>query len=67
MYPQDAEQMSVLNISPVPDKVLRALFVIRPLNQPIPVTAPVVPPFGRDGFTVVEWGVIVWIGLSHVD
>ena len=60
MYPQDAEQMSVLNISPVPNKVLRALFVIRPLNQPIPVTAPVVTPFERDGFTVVEWGVIGW-------
>lgn len=60
MYPQDAKQMSVVNISPVPDKVLRALFVIRPLNQSIPVTAPVVTPFGRDGFTVVEWGVIGW-------
>jgi hypothetical protein len=60
MYPQDAEQMSVLDISPVPDKVLRALFVIRPLNQPIPVTVPVVTPFERDRFTVVEWGVIGW-------
>ena len=59
-YPQDAEQMSILNISPVPDKVLRALFVIRPLRQPIPVTAPVVTPLVRDGFTAVEWGVIGW-------
>jgi len=60
MYPQDAEQMSLLNISPVPDKVLRSLFVIRSLKQPIPVTPPIVTPFVRDGFTVVEWGVIGW-------
>lgn len=61
IYPQDAEQMSTLTISPPPESIMRALFTIRPMNHQVNlITPPENTQFQRDGFTVVEWGVIDW-------
>ncbi|MBN2684205.1 MAG: hypothetical protein JXR40_02900 [Pontiellaceae bacterium] len=60
VYPQDPAVVSSLNISPVPDSVLRYHFVVRPLPQPISIPQPTITPFERNGFTVVEWGVSGW-------
>lgn len=60
VYPQDANSMITLDIFPVPDNILRALFFIRPLDKPLSIAEPPYPEsFVRDGFTVAEWGVIV--------
>lgn len=58
VYPQDAERMSRLVISPKPDTLMRMLLKIRPLNKPISLQAPKIVPVVRNGFTVVEWGVL---------
>ena len=61
MCPQAPEQMSTLRISPEPDNILRALFTIRPMFEPVNMVSPPEDPFfTRTGFTVVEWGVIDW-------
>ena len=61
VYPQDADALITLNITPQPKTVIRALFLIRPLDRPFAITEPPIPsPPKRDGFTVVEWGVIGW-------
>ena len=61
MRPQPPEQMSLLHITPEPDNILRGLFTIRPMYQPINLISPPEDPFfTRDGFTVIEWGVIDW-------
>lgn len=58
VFPQDVDRLIELNVSPTPQSVLRALFVIRPLQQTITIPEPRVETFERSGFTVVEWGVI---------
>ena len=45
-----------LHISPEPDSLLRIFMVYQALQKPIPVEEPVIVPFTRNGFTVVEWG-----------
>ena len=45
-----------LEISPVPDSVIRVYTVIKPLDAPIQTVEPVLEQFNRTGFTVVEWG-----------
>lgn len=45
-----------LRISPEPDSILRVFMVYRPLDKKVEVEEPVLKPFQRDGFTVVEWG-----------
>ena len=60
VYPQDVEAMITLQIDPAPKSLLRALFLIRALDRPLSIPEPVeTEPFIRDGFTVVEWGVIM--------
>jgi hypothetical protein len=57
----DPDSIIGLNINPVPDNVLRAFFVICPLQQPVELPPPdLAPGFSRDGFTAVEWGVLGW-------
>lgn len=63
VYPQEADELIGLDITPAPDNVLRVLWVIRPLEQRIRLdTPPDIVPFERKGFTVVEWGVVAWPG-----
>lgn len=59
VYPQDPEPMVTLSIDPEPDSVLRFLPLVHPLPSPIELTEPAVEPFTRDGFTAVEWGLLV--------
>ena len=47
---------AVLNITPEPDSVLRVFMAYKALEEPVEVEEPVIEPFERNGFTVVEWG-----------
>jgi hypothetical protein len=58
VYPQDPEPMVGLDITPAPDSVLRFLALVRPVPYPMSLTAPVIEPFERVGFTAVEWGLL---------
>lgn len=63
IYPQDATEMSTLNINPQPDTLMRMLLIIQPVKQPIDIAEPEVTPLVRKGFTVVEWGVLNRFGF----
>jgi hypothetical protein len=52
------ENMSHLSVSPAPQSVLRLYFYVETSENAAAITAPVVAPFARQGFTLVEWGVI---------
>ena len=61
-YPQYeavVSQQIGLKIVPQPDSLLRLWFVITPADGPANLTEPVIAPFNRQGFTAVEWGVVV--------
>lgn len=45
-------------VSPKPDTLMRMLLKIRPLSKPISLQTPKIAPVVRNGFTVVEWGVL---------
>ena len=45
-----------LEIKPKPDSVLRVFMAYKSLEKPIEIEEPVIKPFERNGFTVVEWG-----------
>lgn len=62
VFPQNAESVTTLTLTPPADSVLRVMLLIRPLDHPMTLSAPPErEPFLREGFTVVEWGVIVSI------
>lgn len=61
-YPQYDDLISQhvgLKVQPAPDSVLRLWFVVVPSDAPAFPEAPVIAPFERSGFAVVEWGVII--------
>lgn len=45
-----------LTVSPTPDSIIRVYTFIKPLDEAIQTTEPVLEHFERTGFTVVEWG-----------
>ncbi len=45
-----------LTVTPEPDSLLRVFMAYRPLSAPVEIEPPVIEPFERKGFTVVEWG-----------
>ena len=45
-----------LTITPKPDSVLRVFMAYQALDEKVEVEEPVIEPFERNGFTVVEWG-----------
>lgn len=45
-----------LDIDPKPDSVLRVFMAYKSLEEPIEIEEPIITPFERNGFTVVEWG-----------
>lgn len=47
---------ALLKISPEPDSLLRIFMAYKALQKPITVEEPIIEPFTRSGFTVVEWG-----------
>jgi len=53
---ENYEKAAKLNIEPQPDSVLRVFMAWHPSAQPVEISAPVIEPFDRKGFTVVEWG-----------
>jgi len=57
----DLDKMVGLDVNPRPDTVIRVDLYIKPLKGPVKVKEPIVNARGRQGFTVVEWGVI-WDG-----
>ncbi len=60
-YYQEPKSLIRLDVTPVPPNILRAFFIIRPLENDIILEQPEInDQFNRDGFTLVEWGVIDW-------
>jgi len=53
------ERVSKLHVSPAPDAVLRLFFYVVPGEQRSQIRPPQTLPFLRQGFTLVEWGVIL--------
>ncbi|MCX7021698.1 MAG: carboxypeptidase-like regulatory domain-containing protein [bacterium] len=55
------DALYTLDISPAPDSLRRVVFLIEevPPGVKIDISSPVIPPVAREGFTVVEWGVIL--------
>lgn len=51
-YTENAKLM----ITPEPDSILRVFMAYQPLDRPVLVEEPLLYPFERKGFTVVEWG-----------
>ena len=45
-----------LHITPEPDSILRVFMVYKELETPIKIEEPVITPFERKGFVVIEWG-----------
>lgn len=45
-----------LHITPEPDSILRVFMAYKGLDKPIQIEEPVIAPFERKGFTVIEWG-----------
>lgn len=45
-----------LDIMPNPDSILRVFMVYKALDKKIEIEEPVIEPFERNGFTVIEWG-----------
>ena len=50
------ELSKVLDVTPVPDTVLRVFVVWRGLDAPVEIEAQTLTAPTREGFTLVEWG-----------
>ena len=58
-YNEQLEKMIQLNFSQKPDNILRLVYTLKGLqDNDIILQEPVIPKFKREGFVVVEWGVI---------
>lgn len=62
VYPQYTDEMntmSILEFSVQPDNLLRLIYAVKGVDaDDLNIAEPVIPYFEREGFTVVEWGVI---------
>jgi internalin A len=61
IYPQFNEELKKiiqLKFSIVPDNLIRVFYLIEESNENINIKTPQIPSFKREGFTVLEWGVI---------
>ncbi|MBN1786969.1 MAG: LamG domain-containing protein [Sedimentisphaerales bacterium] len=57
-YNQEFNEMVILEFSVQPQNLIRLLYSVEGLEEDtLELPEPVIPPFARDGFTVVEWGV----------
>ncbi len=59
MLGADVDAKVDLDIHPAPESVFRLWFAIRPADAPVSLPEPEVAPMVRQGFTAVEWGVII--------
>jgi len=57
--PEDYDRSARLTISPTPDTLIRVILLIEALDEPVGIEAPSLETPKRDGFTAVEWGVIL--------
>jgi hypothetical protein len=61
IYPQfnkDLEEIVQIELSVAPDNLIRVVYLIEESNEKITIDTPQIPSFIREGFTVLEWGVI---------
>lgn len=49
-------EIAPLEIAPEPNRILRVTLQFKPLDKKIALPEPLILPFTRSGFTVVEWG-----------
>ncbi len=54
------EGYNALQITPQPDSMLRMAMHIKAVDAPVKVTEQRLPHFEREGFTVVEWGGVIY-------
>ncbi len=61
VYTDQIEQYVKFELSIIPDSVLRVIYLIQGLkdNELVQIQEPSIPLFTRNGFTIVEWGVIL--------
>jgi hypothetical protein len=62
IYPQHTEKVNglvELNISKIPNSVLRLFYVIKTAPEKEDMPVPEIPAFDAKGFTVREWGVVL--------
>ncbi|MDG5813966.1 hypothetical protein QA601_02665 [Chitinispirillales bacterium ANBcel5] len=59
VYPQDINALIEIDITPRPQSVHREMWLISSLNEPIDIPEPEPILFDRDGFTMMEWGVLL--------
>lgn len=54
------DKAAPLNVTPRPDTTFRIFMDVKPLSRPIDIQEPAVKPFERRGFTLVEWGGLLY-------
>lgn len=63
IYPQFSEDINKivrLKFSILPDNVLRLFYAVKGTNsQNVNLEVPIIPKYERNGFVVVEWGVVI--------
>ncbi len=57
--PADYDRSAHLTIMPEPDTLIRVILLIEALDEPVDIEEPVLTAPERNGFTAVEWGVIL--------
>ena len=58
-YTEKVDELVILNISKVPDSIMRLFYVIKEAPEKEDLPVPMIPEFDAKGFTVREWGVIL--------
>lgn len=57
-YTRILSEIIEINFSIQPDNIIRVLYLIEEYNSKTRVQPPQIPVYRRDGFTVLEWGVV---------
>lgn len=57
-YVQELSDIIELDFSILPDNIIRVLYLIEEYNGNSNIELPQVPAYKREGFTVLEWGVV---------
>ena len=57
---EEREAYNKLEISPAPDSMLRVAIHVKKVNEKVNIKEQELVPFERTGFTVVEWGGVLY-------
>ena len=57
-YTRELSKIIDINFSVQPDNIIRVLYLIEEYNNNSKVQTPQIPVYKREGFTVLEWGVV---------